>query len=63
MPDTMLSHELDRIIADHQFRIQRQRIHVRALSGDPKQQKQAQGQLTAMVARLEKLCDYRKLFG
>jgi len=35
MPDTMLSRELDRIIADHQLRIQQQRIHVRELSADP----------------------------
>jgi hypothetical protein len=62
MPDTMLSRELDRIIADHQLRIQQQRIHVRELSADPTQQKHAQGQLTAMVAGLEKLRDYRKLF-
>jgi hypothetical protein len=62
MPDTMLSHELDKIIATHKLRIQQQRIHVRALSGDPKQQKQARGELTAMVAGLEKLRDYRKKF-
>jgi hypothetical protein len=46
----------------YQLRIQRQRIHVRELSGDPKQQKQAQGQLAAMVTGLDKLRDYRKLF-
>jgi hypothetical protein len=62
MPDTMLSHELDRIIANYQLRIQQQRIHVRALSGDPTQQKQAEGQLTSMLAGLEKLRGYRKLF-
>jgi hypothetical protein len=62
MPDAMLPQELDKIIADYQLRIQQQRIHVRELSGDPTQQKQAQGQLTAMVAGLEKLRDYRKLF-
>lgn len=63
MPETMLSKELDQIIADHQLRIQQQRIHVRELSGDHRQQQEAQGQLTAMVAGLEKLRDYRKLFG
>jgi hypothetical protein len=62
MPDTMLSQELDRIIANYQLRIQRQRIHVKELSGDPMQQKRAQGQLTSMVTGLDKLRDYRKLF-
>jgi FKBP-type peptidyl-prolyl cis-trans isomerase (trigger factor) len=62
MPDTMLCHELDRIIANYQLRIQQQRIHVKELSADPTQQKQAQGQLAAMVTGLDKLRDYRKLF-
>ena len=64
MPDNdiMLSQELDRMIANHQLRIQQQRIHVRELSGDPTQQKHARRQLTAMVAGLAKLRDYRKLF-
>ena len=62
MPDTMLSHELDRIIASYQLRIQQQRIHVKELAGDPTQQKRAQGQLAAMVTGLDKLRDYRKLF-
>jgi len=62
MPDTMLSHELDKIIANCQLRIQQQRIHVRELSADSMQQKQAEGELAAMVAGLEKLRGYRKLF-
>lgn len=62
MPDTMLSQELDKIIANYQLRIQQQRIHVKDLSGDPMQQKRAQGQLAAMVMGLNKLRDYRKLF-
>jgi hypothetical protein len=62
MPDTMLSHELDKIIAAHQLRIQQQRIHVKELSASPPQQEHARGELTAMVAGLEKLRDYRKLF-
>jgi len=61
MPDTMLSHELDKIIANCQLRIQQQRIHVRELSADSMQQKQAEGELAAMVAGLEKLRGYRKL--
>ena len=54
MPDTMLSHELDKIIANCQLRIQQQRIHVRELSADSTQQKQAEGELAAMVAGLDR---------
>ena len=58
--DRLLIDELDGFIAQHELRIQQQRIHASELSADPTQQKLAQAQLAAMTAGLAKLQEFRK---
>jgi len=47
MPDTLLSHELDKIIAAHQLRIQQQRIQVKELSASPHSKNMCRASLLA----------------
>jgi hypothetical protein len=58
--ETMLSKELDQIIARCEVRVEQERIHVRELSADPSQQKTARVRLATTVAGLAKLQDYRR---
>jgi hypothetical protein len=60
--ETMLSQELDQIIARYEIRIEQERIHVRELSADPSEQKAAWVRFDATVAGLAKLQDYRRRF-
>jgi len=60
--DRLLIDELDGFIAQHELRIQQQRIHASELSADPTQQKHARAKLAAMTAGLAKLQEFRKRF-
>ena len=60
--DTLITEELDNLIAHCKIRIEQQRIHAKELSGAPSQQKQARAELVAALAGLAKLQDLRKHF-
>jgi hypothetical protein len=60
--DTLLSQELDQMIARSEIRIQQELIHVTGLRSDPLQQKVARARVAASMAGLAKLKEYRRRF-
>jgi hypothetical protein len=60
--DTLVTDELDALIARYTTRIEQQRIHVTELSRDPRQQNDARAELAATIAGLAKLQWLRKHF-